>query len=115
MLTRSGARVVYLTTRGFEDVPHIQRINRRNHYDFRWRKPEPFALRRDCLGIDERIDCTGRVLEALDPEQVRAALAGVDGDATVAVCFLFSYLNPCLLYTSPSPRDRQKSRMPSSA
>ena len=23
--------------------------------------------------------------------------------------------NPCLLYTSPSPRDRQKSRMPSSA
>ena len=28
----------------------------------------------------------------------------------VAVLFLF-----CLLYTSPSPRDRQKSRMPSSA
>ena len=25
------------------------------------------------------------------------------------------YLNACLLYTSPSPRDRQKSRMPSSA
>ena len=24
-------------------------------------------------------------------------------------------LDPCLLYTSPSPRDRQKSRMPSSA
>ena len=24
-------------------------------------------------------------------------------------------LMPCLLYTSPSPRDRQKSRMPSSA
>ena len=26
-----------------------------------------------------------------------------------------SVLNACLLYTSPSPRDRQKSRMPSSA
>ena len=25
------------------------------------------------------------------------------------------YLKACLLYTSPSPRDRQKSRMPSSA
>ena len=24
-------------------------------------------------------------------------------------------ISPCLLYTSPSPRDRQKSRMPSSA
>ena len=27
----------------------------------------------------------------------------------------FWYFNLCLLYTSPSPRDRQKSRMPSSA
>ena len=26
-----------------------------------------------------------------------------------------AYKNGCLLYTSPSPRDRQKSRMPSSA
>ena len=25
------------------------------------------------------------------------------------------YIGTCLLYTSPSPRDRQKSRMPSSA
>ena len=28
---------------------------------------------------------------------------------------LDALLTPCLLYTSPSPRDRQKSRMPSSA
>ena len=28
---------------------------------------------------------------------------------------LLWYFNFCLLYTSPSPRDRQKSRMPSSA
>ena len=27
----------------------------------------------------------------------------------------FEYPKDCLLYTSPSPRDRQKSRMPSSA
>ena len=27
----------------------------------------------------------------------------------------FALYSPCLLYTSPSPRDRQKSRMPSSA
>ena len=29
--------------------------------------------------------------------------------------FLYEGPNTCLLYTSPSPRDRQKSRMPSSA
>ena len=35
-----------------------------------------------------------------------------------SVCFiqaLKGLSHPCLLYTSPSPRDRQKSRMPSSA
>ena len=31
------------------------------------------------------------------------------------VHFSTNYFNACLLYTSPSPRDRQKSRMPSSA
>ena len=29
--------------------------------------------------------------------------------------YLLAWALPCLLYTSPSPRDRQKSRMPSSA
>ena len=29
--------------------------------------------------------------------------------------YRFTDINYCLLYTSPSPRDRQKSRMPSSA
>ena len=29
--------------------------------------------------------------------------------------FLATVMNPCLLYTSPSPRDRSLSRMPSSA
>ena len=36
----------------------------------------------------------------------------------VLVAFMaagFCMLESCLLYTSPSPRDRQKSRMPSSA
>ena len=30
-------------------------------------------------------------------------------------CDIFGLFYSCLLYTSPSPRDRQKSRMPSSA
>ena len=34
---------------------------------------------------------------------------------TGAAKITISTARPCLLYTSPSPRDRQKSRMPSSA
>ena len=40
-----------------------------------------------------------------------AAVTLVYGDATKG----WQAVNSCLLYTSPSPRDRQKSRMPSSA
>ena len=36
-------------------------------------------------------------------------------DGIIFVWLLADSLNACLLYTSPSPRDRQKSRMPSSA
>ena len=34
---------------------------------------------------------------------------------TPSRCSFMTGWYPCLLYTSPSPRDRQKSRMPSSA
>ena len=40
-----------------------------------------------------------------DGEDVELVLTGVR----------IGYIDVCLLYTSPSPRDRQKSRMPSSA
>ena len=37
------------------------------------------------------------------------------GDGTIPTSIQRKLLTTCLLYTSPSPRDRQKSRMPSSA
>ena len=38
-----------------------------------------------------------------------------EGWMTFVHYFLATHVRRCLLYTSPSPRDRQKSRMPSSA
>ncbi len=97
VLTRRGARVVYLTTRGFEDIPFIQRINRKYHYDFSWKKPTPMVRRRDCIGAPERLDEEGRAIEPLDREALRAVLLEAvpeDAGVAVAVCYLFSYLNP---------------------
>ena len=45
-------------------------------------------------------DATGAMQEAINPKSADVSIAPV---------------YDCLLYTSPSPRDRQKSRMPSSA
>ena len=48
---------------------------------------------------------------------IALAAVGCDlgADATAAPTPTGAPLKACLLYTSPSPRDRQKSRMPSSA
>ena len=40
---------------------------------------------------------------------------GLSGTILACLGSLFGSAWACLLYTSPSPRDRQKSRMPSSA
>lgn len=98
---RTGARVLYITTQGFQDVPFIQRINRRHHYDLSWVKPAPFAERRDCIGVNERITKNGIVLLPLKHEElkrIRNLIAErIDenpGPTAIAVNLLFGYANP---------------------
>jgi N-methylhydantoinase A len=97
ILERKGAPVAYVTTRGFRDVPFIQRGNRKFHYDMSWVKPKPLVKRRHCFELTERIDAHGRVVTALDEGEVRrvaAAIRAIPEIEAVAVCLLFSYLNP---------------------
>ena len=75
ILERKGARVGYLATRGFRDVPFIQRGNRKPHYDITWIKPAPL-VHRHCLEVRERVDRDGEILEALDEASVRKAVRG---------------------------------------
>jgi N-methylhydantoinase A len=98
---RSGARVIYLTTRGFEDVLFIQRINRKFHYDLAWVKPAPFVERRDCIGVGERVTKDGKVLQSLDEQElerigeiVAGRLAESGEVPAIAVNLLFAYANP---------------------
>ena len=113
VLTRNGAPVVYVTTKGFEDIPYIQRINRKSHYDFSWQKPTPLVRRADCVGVAERLDEEGAELVALDVDDLIAKLEerlGVHAAApAVAICFLFSYLNP---EHEVAARDALHSRFP---
>ena len=55
----------------------------------------------------------GLAMVAANPAQ--AAAEGIASGPTASYSIAFSNSYACLLYTSPSPRDRQKSRMPSSA
>jgi N-methylhydantoinase A len=97
VLERKGAVVAYVTTKGFRDVPFIQRGNRKFHYDMSWVKPKPLVKRRHCFELNERIDAHGRVVTVLDEGEVRrvaAAIRAIPEIEAVAVCLLFSYLNP---------------------
>jgi N-methylhydantoinase A len=97
LLEGKGARVAYVTTRGFRDVPFIGRGNRKHHYDLAWVKPKPFVKRRDAFEVDERVGPSGDIIEVLDEVQV-AALAdklAAEGEIeAVAVVLLHSYLTP---------------------
>ena len=49
-------------------------------------------------------------------QRVTNSITGIgDGIMDGSIKFEFAYTDFCLLYTSPSPRDRTRSRMPSSA
>ena len=54
-------------------------------------------------------------IEALDTLFFRDGKPFTMGQDTVGESIFPPHPSTCLLYTSPSPRDRQKSRMPSSA
>jgi N-methylhydantoinase A len=96
LIERTGCRVALLTTKGFEDTPYIQRINRKVLYDLTWTKPEPLvASRRLCVGVDERLSAAGDVVRPLDEQSLRGLGTRLreQGAEAVAVCLLFSYVN----------------------
>ena len=75
-------------------------------------------------GVDERVcelwqdkDQSPFGLKSLSAHRFLESTALRRGLFHGVVCYMFQRhsVDSCLLYTSPSPRDRQKSRMPSSA
>jgi N-methylhydantoinase A len=97
LIERTGARVLLLVTAGHEDIPYIQRINRKTLYDLRWQKPKPLlGSRRDSVGVYERIGAEGQVIRPLDAQALVAACreARQRPIQAVAISLLFSYVNP---------------------
>ncbi|HEX5328155.1 MAG TPA: hydantoinase/oxoprolinase family protein [Acetobacteraceae bacterium] len=98
VLEEKGAHIGLLTTEGFGDVLEIGRQIRDPMYATRLRPATPGFLlpgsrRKE---INERVDAAGRVLVELDADSVRTAAAALvaEGVEAIAVCYLFSFLNP---------------------
>jgi len=98
ILEQKGAVTAVLTTEGFEDVLELGRMKRSRMYDLAMDAEVPtfLAPRRRRLGIRERLDARGRVLVPLDEAAVAQAVETLraQGVQAVAVCYLFSFVNP---------------------
>jgi N-methylhydantoinase A/oxoprolinase/acetone carboxylase beta subunit len=100
VLEHDGSVTGMVTTKGYRDIIHIGRHQRPEHYSIMQEIPwqdRPLIKRRHRKTVTERIaPPKGEVLEALDEEEVRAAARALkaEGVESIAVCFLFSYIDP---------------------
>src|SRR6184192_1944790 len=95
LLERRGARVVLVTTRGFEDLLWLRRQDRAALYDLARDHAPPLVARTDVLGLAERIGPAG-VQEPLSDVEVARVVAAVQTLApeSVAVALLFAFRHP---------------------
>jgi N-methylhydantoinase A len=95
LLEERGARTALIATRGFADLLEIGRQDRPELYRLCTPKPAPLVEPELRFEAAERVGPGGVVepLAAEDPQRL-AALVGESGAESVAVCLLFSYLDP---------------------
>lgn len=96
ILERKGAKTALITNRGFEDIIEIGRQNRERIYDLKYRKPASVIPSNLRFGIDCRILSDGKILKELDLREIRDVVDKLKRERveSVAVCFLFSFVNP---------------------
>lgn len=98
VLERNGAKLGLLTTEGFRDVLEIGRQLRHQLYGIILAPHTPVFLApgKQRKEIGGRMDANGVEIAPLDEAAVRAAVEALvaDGVEAIAVCYLFSFLNP---------------------
>jgi N-methylhydantoinase A len=96
MIQMSGAATGLIVTEGFRDEIEFRRCFKEDIWDPTLPAPVPIARRRVRLEVSERLSAEGRVDIPLDEEGVRKAAARLRafGVTSIAVVFLYSYLNP---------------------
>jgi N-methylhydantoinase A len=95
LLTGTGAKTGLILSKGFRDSIEMRRAHKENIWDLYLPIPPPLVPRYLRLGVTERIDYKGDVIQALVEDDVKKICKTFikEGVEAVAVCTLFSYLN----------------------
>ncbi|MYA16498.1 MAG: hypothetical protein F4Z28_06855 [Gammaproteobacteria bacterium] len=96
LVEKKGAKVGLITTEGFRDLLEIREGLKEDRYNLRMDQVEPLAPRYLRVGVTERVDSSGSVRRELDVDDLRHKIEYLksEGVDSVAICFLFSFLNP---------------------
>jgi N-methylhydantoinase A len=96
LIERRVARTGLLTSEGFRDLLEIGRQKRPQLYDLQSDKPPVLVPRHRRREVRERLRHDGATLVALDEKAVREAAQGLKAEAVaaVAICFLYSFVEP---------------------
>ena len=96
LLERKGARVAFITTKGFKDLLFIARQQRPRLYDFDCARSSPVVDRHLCFEVDERLAPDGTVISPLSEIEAAAVAEQVirAGAEAVAVSLLYAFKNP---------------------
>ena len=96
LLQRAGEPVAFVTTEGFRDMLLIGRQNRPRLYALRIVRPPPITQEENWFAVRERIDSRGRVITALEDNEIERVLRAIQAKNLrhVAICLLFSFVNP---------------------
>ncbi|MFN0303198.1 MAG: hydantoinase/oxoprolinase family protein [Burkholderiales bacterium] len=113
VIERKGAPTALVTNKGFRDVIEMGRFARPADLIYRVQidKPTPLVPRYLRFEADCRVDASGAVLNDLANDEIERVVDRVraSGVAAVAICFLFSFLDPT---HERRLRDRLKEAMP---
>ena len=96
VLERKGARVAFVTTRGFRDMLDIGRQRRPGLYDPTITKPPPLVPPDLVFEVEERVNARGEIIIEPGNDQCIQLARDIRGSGAeaVALCTLFSFLNP---------------------
>ena len=95
LLERKGAKIAFITNKGFEDIIYIGRQNRKRLYDLHYKREKPLVEEENRYGLDCRINARGEIIKDLETKELENIIKELKNKdiKSVAISLLFSFLN----------------------
>ncbi len=96
LLERKGAKVAFITTRGFEDIIFIGRQTRKYLYNLKGEKVNYLVSPNNCFGLSERTLSSGVIEKKISFKELEKIITKLKSKKieSIALVFINSYINP---------------------